>query len=64
MYEVITNALHENNAMVYTKYKNVNKKVKLAARLLPTNSEHKKKEVSEDPYIRHTFTKESVKKLH
>ena len=51
MYEVITNALHENNAMVYTKYKIVHKKLKLAATLLPVNNEQKRKEVSGDPTL-------------
>ena len=73
IYEVIAgmglDTLRENNAMVNTKYKTIDKKVKPATGALPTNNERKRKEVSEDLSLRksmdieHTFTDESVKKV-
>ena len=61
--------LRENNAMVNTKYKTVEKTVKPATRPQPTNSKRKRKEVSEDPSLHnsvdigHTFMEESGRKL-
>ena len=53
MYETIAgmglDMLHENKTMVYTKYKNVDKKVKPATRPLRVNSDRKRKE---DPSLR------------
>ena len=45
------NALHGEYAMVCTKYKTVDKKVKPVVGPLPANSEHKRKEVLEDPTL-------------
>ena len=73
MYEIIErmglDALLKEKAMVSTKYKTVEKKVKPAAGPLPADSEQKRKEVSRDPIPRtsvdigHTFTDETRKKL-
>ena len=56
MYEIIAkmgpDALRKEEAMVSTKYKTVEKKVKPAAGPLPTDSEQKRKEVSGDPTLR------------
>ena len=73
MYEIIAkmvpDALRNEEAMVSTKYKTVEMKVKSAAGPLPANSEQKRKEVSGDPPlwnfvdIGHAFTDETRKKL-
>ena len=73
MYEIIAkmgpDALRKEEAMVSTKYKTVEKKVKPAAGPLPVDSEQKRKEVSGDPTLRksvdigHAFTDETRKKL-
>ena len=73
MYEIIAkmepDALRKEEAMVSTKYKTVEKKVKPVARPLPDDSEQKRKEVSGDPTPRksmdigHAFTDETRKKL-
>ena len=61
--------LRENNAMVNTKYKTMDKKVNPVAGPQPTDTEKKRKEVLEDPWFRksvdieYTFTEESVEKL-
>ena len=69
VYELIVemglNALHKEEAVVCTKYKTVEKKVKPSTGPLPTNSEQKRKEVSGDPTLRnsvdigHAFTNET-----
>ena len=57
-------------AMVCTKYKIVEKKVKQFAGPLPSNNKRKRKEVSRGPLLRkfmdigHTFTNETRKILH
>ena len=55
MYEIIAkmgpDALRKEEAMVSTKYKKVEKKVKPAAGPLPVDSEQKRKEVSGDPTL-------------
>ena len=62
-------ALHKEETMVCTKYKSVEKKMKLSAVPLPANSEQKRKEVSGDPTLRksldigHAFMNETRKKL-
>ena len=67
--EMGPNVLPEEETMICTKYKTVEKKVKPSAGPLPTNSEQKIKEVSEDPGLRksmdigHTFTNETQKIL-
>ena len=72
MYEVIAgmglDRIRNKNAIVNTKYKNMDKKVKPEAGPLPANNERKRKEVSEHPSlhksvdIEHTFMEESVEK--
>ena len=58
MYEIVAkmgqDTLRTEEAMVSTKYKTVEKKVKPAAGPLPTDSEQKRREVSEDPTLRKT----------
>jgi hypothetical protein len=55
--------LQGKEAMICTKYKTMDKKVKPAAGPHPVNSEERRKEVAGDPMlwkavdIRHTFTK-------
>ena len=71
MYESIAkmgpDALRKEGAMLHTKYKTLEKKVKPSPVPLPTNSEQKRKEVSGDLTlqksmdIRHTFTNETRK---
>ena len=73
MYEIIAewglDALRKEEAMVCTKYKTVEKKLKPYAGPLPANSEQNRKEVSGDSTlwksmdIRHTFTDETRKKF-
>ena len=73
VYEIIAkmgpDALRKGEAMVSTKYKTVEKKVKPVAGLLHTDSEQKRKEVSRDLTLRksvdieHAFTDETRKKL-
>ena len=73
MYEIIVEmgpyALHKEEAMVCTKYKTMEKKVKPSVGSLPANSEQKSKEFSRDPTLRnsvdigHAFTNDSRKKL-
>ena len=73
MYEIIAkmgpDVPRKEEAMVSTKYKTVEKKVKPAAGPLPADSEQKRKEVSGDPTLRksmdigHAFTDETRKKL-
>jgi hypothetical protein len=73
MYEIIAkmgpDTLRREEAMVNTKYKTVEKKVKPAAGPLPADNEQKRKEVSGDPTLRkavdigHTFTDDTHGKL-
>ena len=73
MYKIIAKmgpyVLRKEEAMVSTKYKTVEKKVKPAAGPLPSDSEQKRKEVSGDPTLRksvdigHAFMDETRKKL-
>ena len=73
MYKIIAefdaDVLHGKEALVCTKYKTVDKKVKPAAGPLPVNSEERRKEVTADPMLRkaedigHTFTNETRAKL-
>jgi hypothetical protein len=73
MYEIIAkmgpDTLRRDEAMVSTKYKTVEKKVKPAAGPLPADSEQKRKEVSGNPTLRkavdigHTFTDDTRGKL-
>ena len=62
-------ALRKEEAIVSTKYKTIEKKVKPAAGPRPAYSEQKRKDVSGDPTLRksvdigHAFTDETRKKL-
>jgi hypothetical protein len=73
MYKIIAkmgpDTLRKDEAMVSTKYKTVEKKVKPVAGPLPADSEQKRKEVSRDPTLRkavdigHAFTDDTRGKL-